>query len=198
MDERRETFNILPPQAFDSQRQQRGYVHTYTGNGKGKTTASLGLALRALGRGLRVLLVMFTKGGNHYGELFAFRQLRPAIASRLTVLQAGLDRIVFSHNVNDADACLIQHGWTIAQRAAHGGQFDVLVLDEAHIALDLGLIAREEMAAFLRQKPSALEVVLTGRRAHDQMLALSDLVSEVQPVKHYWSQGVRARPGIDY
>ncbi|MBK8190364.1 MAG: cob(I)yrinic acid a,c-diamide adenosyltransferase [Vampirovibrionales bacterium] len=193
-----EPFNMLPPGAFETSAQQRGYIHVYTGLGKGKTTASLGLTLRALGRGFRVLLIMFAKGGDHYGELFALRQLRPAIAARLTVVQAGLDRIVFSSNANAQDAEKMRYGWALAKRAAQGLQYDLLVMDEANIALDLGFIDREEMLAFLCDKPPALEIVLTGRRAHPDILAVADLVSDVQPLKHYWQQGVRARPGIEY
>lgn len=178
--------------------QSRGYIQVYTGDGKGKTTASLGLILRALGRGFRVLLVMFTKGGSHYGELLAIRKFSPALAKNLTVVQAGLNRIVFSHNLKPEDAVEIGHGWRIAQTAIASNQYDLIVLDEANIALDLGLIDLEEMKSALKTKPERLELVLTGRRAHPEIIELAHLVSEVIPVKHYWDIGVKARQGIEY
>ncbi len=176
----------------------RGYVQAYTGDGKGKTTASMGLILRALGRGWRVLLILFTKGGTDYGELHAFRQFQPAMARRLTVVQAGLDRIVFTHNLKPEDASTIQSGWTIAQRAIQSGQYQLIVMDEANIALDLRLIPLQEMKQALLNKPVSLEIVLTGRRLHPEIEEIADLVSEVVPRKHYWDQGVKARRGIEY
>lgn len=175
-----------------------GYIQVYTGDGKGKTTASLGLTFRALGRGWNVLLVLFTKGGNDYGELFSARQLSPKISKQLTILQAGLDRIVFRHNLKPEDAVEIANGWDIVKRAAFSGQYQMIVMDEANIAIDLGLIPLEEMKDLLRQKPPELELVLTGRRAHPDIIELAHLVSEIRPVKHYWDIGVKARKGIEY
>lgn len=175
-----------------------GYIQIYTGDGKGKTTASLGLTLRALGRGWHVLLVLFTKGGNDYGELYSVRQLNPQIAEQLTIVQAGLDRIVFTHNMKPEDAIEVQNGWEIVKRAAFSGQYQMIVMDEANIALDLGLIPLEEMKTLLKNKPPALELVLTGRRAHPDIIELAHLVSEIRPVKHYWDIGVKARKGIEY
>src|SRR5574344_947295 len=97
--------------------EQRGYIQIYTGNGKGKTTASLGLAMRALGRDWKVLMIMFTKGGNNYGELTSFRNLSEKISKNLTIVQAGLDRIVYSKNITNEDIEAIKNGWEIAKRA---------------------------------------------------------------------------------
>ncbi len=175
-----------------------GYIQVYTGNGKGKTTASLGLAMRALGRGWKVLIIMFAKGGNHYGELFSFRELSPKIKELLTIEQAGMDRIVYSENINKEDQKAVKRGWEIAKQAAQSGEYDLIILDEANIAIDLGLINLEEMKTFLKNKPAYLEIVLTGRRAHDDIIELAHLVSEIQPRKHYWNIGVTARKGIEY
>jgi len=191
-------IDVQTQQPFDERLQRQGYILVYTGDGKGKTTAGLGLVLRALGQGLNVLLVLFTKGGNHYGELFAFQQLRPSLAKRLTVVQAGLDRIVFTSNQNEGDATQVTHGWAIAQQAARSGHYDLIVLDEANIALDLDLIPLGEMKTLLQQKPPALDIVLTGRRAHPKIMDLAHLVSDVTPVKHYWDIGVKARKGIEF
>lgn len=175
-----------------------GYIQVYTGDGKGKTTASLGLTFRALGRGWNVLVILFTKGGNDYGELYSARQLSPQIARQLTIVQAGLNRIVFTHNMKPEDAIEISNGWEIAKRAAFSGKYQMIVMDEANIAIDLGLIPLEEMKELLANKPPELEVVLTGRRAHPEIIEMAHLVSEIRPIKHYWDIGVKARKGIEY
>lgn len=175
-----------------------GYIQVYTGDGKGKTTASLGLTFRALGRGWNVLVILFTKGGNDYGELFSARQLSPQISRQLTIVQAGLNRIVFTHNMKEEDAVEISNGWEIAKRAARSGKYQMIVMDEANIAIDLGLIPLEEMKDLLINKPPELEIVLTGRRAHPEIIELAHLVSEIRPIKHYWDIGVKARKGIEY
>lgn len=175
-----------------------GYIQVYTGDGKGKTTASLGLTFRALGRGWNVLVILFTKGGNDYGELFSARQLSPQISRQLTIVQAGLNRIVFTHNMKEEDAIEISNGWEIAKRAVRSGKYQMIVMDEANIAIDLGLIPLEEMKDLLINKPPELEIVLTGRRAHPEIIELAHLVSEIRPIKHYWDIGVKARKGIEY
>ena len=177
---------------------QRGYIQVYTGDGKGKTTVSLGLTFRALGRGMNVLVILFTKCGDDYGEIFAARQLSPQISKQLTIVQAGLDRIVFTHNLKEEDAIEIANGWEIAKRAAQSGKYQLIVMDEANIAIDLGLIPLEEMKTFLNEKPDDLEIVLTGRRAHPEIIEMAHLVTEMRPIKHYWDIGVKARKGIEY
>jgi len=177
---------------------QRGYIQVYTGNGKGKTTASLGLTMRALGRGWNVLIILFTKGGNDYGELFSFRNLSPKLQEHLTIIQAGMDRIVYKDNVSETDKVEVSKGWEIAKEAAQSGKYQLIVLDEANIAIRLGLIDLEEMKEFLRNKPEELEIVLTGRYAHPEIVEMAHLVSEIQPVKHYWDIGVKARKGIEF
>lgn len=177
---------------------KRGYIQVYTGDGKGKTTASLGLTMRALGRGWNVLIILFTKGGSNYGELYSFRKLSNILSDRLKIVQAGLDRIVYSNNVNNGDYTEIAKGWQLAKEAAKSGQYQLIILDEANIAIELGLIDLEEMKTFLKNKPEELEVVLTGRHAHKDIVEMAHLVSEIKPVKHYWDLGVKARQGIEY
>ncbi len=175
-----------------------GYIQVYTGDGKGKTTASLGLTMRALGRGWKVLMVMFTKGGDHYGELYSFRELSPKIKELLTIEQAGLDRIVYAENLTKEDRQAVKKGWETAKQAAVSGEYDLIILDEANIAIELGLIELNDMLEFLKNKPQYLEIVLTGRHAHNKIIELAHLVSEIQPLKHYWDIGVSARKGIEY
>ena len=142
---------------------KHGYIQVYTGDGKGKTTASLGLAMRALGRCWKVLIIMFTKGGDDYGELNSFRNLSPEIARNLTIVQAGLDRIVYSNNKNTNDSEEIKKGWELAKKAIKNDEYNLIILDEANIAIDLGLIDIKEVLDVLKNKPDEMEIVLTGR-----------------------------------
>lgn len=175
-----------------------GYIQVYTGDGKGKTTASLGLAMRALGRGWSVLLIMFTKGGNNYGELHSFSNLSPELKKRFKIVNAGLDRIVYKSNVSKEDKKEIQKGWEYAKKAIENDEFQLVILDEINIAIDLKLIDLEEVLETLKNKPKNMEIVLTGRNANEKIIETAHLVSKIQPVKHYWDIGVSAREGIEY
>lgn len=177
---------------------KHGYIQVYTGNGKGKTTASLGLCMRALGRNWKVLLVMFTKGGDNYGELISFKKLSPEINDNLTVVQAGLDRIVYTDNINKNDETEIQKGWKVVKEAIRNNAYNLIIMDEANIAIDLGLIDLEEVVETLKNKPEEMEIVLTGRNAKQEIIDIAHLVSKIEPVKHYWDTGVVAREGIEY
>ena len=172
---------------------KHGYIQIYTGNGKGKTTASLGLAMRALGRCWKVLIIMFTKGGDDYGELNSFRELSPEISQNLTIKQAGLDRIVYTDNQTEADKQEIKKGWELAKQAIQNDEYNLIILDEANIAIDLGIIDVDEVVETLKAKPEEMEIVLTGRNAHQKIIDIAHLVSEITPVKHYWDTGVVAR-----
>lgn len=190
--------DVVSQQPFNPQLQEKGYVMVFTGDGKGKTTAALGLMLRALGRGLNVLLLKFTKGGNHYGSLFGIQQFSAAMASRLTVVQAGLDRIVFTTNQTEEDAKKAVYGWQLTKRAINQSRFDLIILDEINIVLDLDYIPLADVLETLQNKPEHLDIVMTGRRAKPEVIEVAHLVSEVQPVKHYWDIGVKARLGIEF
>lgn len=178
--------------------EQHGYIQIYTGNGKGKTTASLGLAMRALGRKWKVLIIMFTKGGTNYGELASFRNLSKEIKNNLTIEQAGLDRIVYANNKNSDDEKAIKEGWKTAKKAIKNNEYQLIILDEINIAIDLKILDINEVVDILKNKPKSMEIVLTGRNAHKKAIEIAHLVSEIQPVKHYWDTGVMARQGIEY
>lgn len=177
---------------------KHGYIQVYTGDGKGKTTASLGLAMRALGRCWKVLIIMFTKGGDDYGELNSFRNLSPEISQNLTIVQAGLDRIVYQSNKTEADSSEIKKGWELAKKAILKDEYNLIILDEANIAIDMGFIDLNEMIDILKNKPEEMEIVLTGRNAKQEIIDIAHLVSEIKPVKHYWDTGIAARKGIEY
>lgn len=178
--------------------EQRGYIQIYTGNGKGKTTASLGLAMRALGRDWNVLLIMFTKGGDNYGEITSFRKLSTKIKNNLTIVQAGLDRIIYASNKNSDDEKEIKHGWQIAKNAIQNNEYQLIILDEINIAIDLKILDIDEVVDVLKNKPKNMEIVLTGRNAHPKAIEIAHLVSKIEPVKHYWDTGIPAREGIEF
>ena len=175
---------------------EHGYIKIYTGDGKGKTTASLGLALRALGHGWKVLVIQFTKGdqGFFYGEISSASNFLP----NLDVVQFGLDRVVYSHNVRIEDFKEARKGWQFAKEAIQSGEYQLVILDEINICTDLGMIKVSEVKEALMNKPENLEIVLTGRRAHPELVAMAHLVTEMNPVKHYFDTGVMARQGIEY
>ncbi|MBO6181249.1 cob(I)yrinic acid a,c-diamide adenosyltransferase [bacterium] len=177
---------------------QHGYIQVYTGDGKGKTTASLGLAMRALGRDWKVLIVMFTKGGNNYGELNSFRQLSDKIADNLTIVQAGLDRVIYKSNECEKDHKQIKKGWNLVKKAVKNDEYQLIIMDEANIAIDMGILDVDEVVKVLKSKPDEMEIVLTGRNAHPKIIEIAHLVSRIEPVKHYWDKGVHARKGIEY
>ena len=177
---------------------KHGYIQVYTGDGKGKTTASLGLALRALGRNWCVLIVMFTKGGSDYGELYSFANLSDEIKKCFKIVNAGADRIVYKDNVNEIDRQEIKKGWEIALNAIKNNKYQLVILDEINIAIDLGLIDLGEVLEVLKNKPQDMEIVLTGRNAKQEIIDIAHLVSEIVPVKHYWDIGVSAREGMEY
>lgn len=189
---------MMKKELHNPQFDEIGYIQVYTGAGKGKTTASLGLALRALGRGWSVLIVMFTKGGKNYGELKSFQNLSPDIKKQLKIINAGLDRIVYQNNKNEKDKAEIQKGWAFAKNAILKNKYQLIILDEINIALDLNLIDLDEVLSVLRDKPENVEIVLTGRNAKPEIIELAHLVSEIKPVKHYWDIGILARKGIEY
>ena len=174
---------------------QHGYIQIYTGDGKGKTTASLGLALRALGHGWKVLIIQFTKGDSAtaYGEV-ASSSLFP----NLEFVQFGMDRVCYSHNVCLDDYREAKKGWEFAKNAINSGEYQLIILDEINICTAMNMIKVSDVRDTLLNKPDNLEIVLTGRYAHPELKAIADLVTEMKPIKHYFDKGVMARQGIEY
>jgi cob(I)alamin adenosyltransferase len=191
---KKEINNQLINPNFD----QHGYIQVYTGDGKGKTTASLGLAMRALGRNWKVLIIMFTKGGSNYGELVSFKNLSDSIKNNLTIEQAGLNRVIYSHNKTNEDEEEIIKGWELAKNAIRNSEYQLIILDEINIAIDLKIIDVDEVIEVLQNKPKDMEIVLTGRNANRKIIEIAHLVSKIEPVKHYWNTGIIARKGIEY
>ncbi|MBW1990066.1 MAG: cob(I)yrinic acid a,c-diamide adenosyltransferase [Deltaproteobacteria bacterium] len=169
---------------------ERGYVQVYTGDGKGKTTAALGLAVRAAGAGLSVYIAQFMKMGE-YSEIKALSRFSDLI----TVEQHGLSGFV--KTPRPADVRAAQKGLAKAKEAMLSGDWDLVILEEANVAAWFGLFSVEDLLALVREKPEGVELVFTGRNAHPDLIEAADLVTEMKPVKHYWFQGVAARTGIE-
>ena len=172
---------------------KRGLIQIYTGNGKGKTTAALGLALRASGHGLKVCIVQFMKGWPDYGELKGVKHL-PGV----TLHQFGRPDFVDKANPDPADIRMAHDALRYASEVVEGGECDILILDELNVALDWGLIALEEVLSLLDAKPPTMELVLTGRNAHPDIIRRADLVTEMLDIKHPYSEGIAARRGIEF
>lgn len=168
----------------------RGYVHIYTGNGKGKTTAALGLAMRAAGAGMHVFIAQFAKGMES-SELRAFSRL----SDRVVVRQFGLPR--FTRLPTRADAQSASRGMQEIEAAIRSGEYGMVVLDEANIAVLLGLIRLEWLLSLIESKSDAMELVITGQGADPRLIERADLVTEMREIKHYYRQGILARVGIE-
>ena len=168
-----------------------GLVQVYTGDGKGKTTAALGLAVRAFGVGLRVCVAQFVKKGES-GEVLAFHERIPEIM----VKQYGAGDFVTPPPRPEDIACA-REGLKDIGNIIRSGEYDLIVLDEANVAVHLGLFTVEELLDVIDTKPPPVEVVITGRNAHPRVIERADLVTEMRAVKHYYRDGVEARPGIE-
>ncbi|MBV5339229.1 MAG: cob(I)yrinic acid a,c-diamide adenosyltransferase [Deltaproteobacteria bacterium] len=172
---------------------EQGLVQVYTGDGKGKTTASLGLALRAVGRGLRVCMIQFIKGGGEYGEHLAAQKLAPL----LTIHQTGRDGWIFRDNLHPEDIRIAREALELAAKALTGGEYDLVILDEINGAAWFGVITVDDILRLIGDKPGNIELILTGRNADERVIAAADLVTEMCEIKHYYQQGVQARVGIE-
>jgi cob(I)alamin adenosyltransferase len=167
-----------------------GLIQVYTGNGKGKTTAALGLALRAAGRGLRTYMAQFLKKGE-YGELLAVRE---RLADLITIEQFGLPEF---HHREQGVSAEETAALAAAEAAMNGGFYRIVVLDEINTLLHFEILPVEPVLGLLERKPPALELVLTGRYAPQAILDRADLVTEMKEVRHYYQKGVQARTGIE-
>ena len=164
-----------------------------TGNGKGKTTAAFGQALRAVGQGYRVFIMQFMKGRD-YGEFVAAEKYLP----RLTIRRSGLDSFVMRDNPAPVDIELARQGFESAKKAVASGKYQMVILDEINVAVDFKLIALEDVTALIKNKPPALDLILTGRYAAKAVVKLADTVSEVKEIKHHYAAGIKDRAGIEY
>lgn len=171
----------------------KGYVHVYTGNGKGKTTAALGLAFRAIGHGLKTYIGQFMKG-QHYGELDAAHM----VPKYITFEQYGKDTFIHIKNPPaQEDVRMAHEGLEKAKAVMLSKKYDIIILDEITTAHYFHLVSTDEMLEFIKQKPDGIEVVFTGRYAPKELIDAADLVTEMTEVKHYYQKDVQARDGIE-
>jgi cob(I)alamin adenosyltransferase len=171
-----------------------GYVQVYTGDGKGKTTASLGLVCRAAGYGHRSCIVSFLKGDPNYGELRFIREHMPMVEYHLAGRMSFVDPV----DPDPEDVAIAAEGMRVAREAIASGDFHVVVLDEVNVAVQLGLVDEDELIAVLDGRPEHVEVVLTGRDASERIKERADLVTEMRMVKHFYDAGIPARRGIEF
>jgi len=172
---------------------RRGLLIVYTGHGKGKTTAALGTALRAVGQGFKVLMIQFIKGPRRGGELTSARLL----GENFEIRPMGRG-FVNPRRPSAADVRLVEQAWEAAREAMASDHYDLLILDEINYAVHFGMIPIERVLEDLVRRPPRLHVICTGRSAHEKLVEAADLVSEMVQVKHPFEKRIRAARGIDY
>lgn len=171
---------------------KKGFIHVYTGNGKGKTTAAIGLGIRAIGNGLKVVMIQFMKG-RRYSELDGLQNIK-----NFMVVQFGRDEFVSKEKPEQIDIDLARKGFIYAKEVIQRGGYDLVILDEVNVAVDFNLISLKEVIELLENKPVGLELVLTGRYASPEIIKHADIVSEILEIKHPYQKGVQSRKGIDW
>jgi cob(I)alamin adenosyltransferase len=174
---------------------RRGLIIVNTGPGKGKTTAAMGTALRAVGQGMRVLMLQFLKGSWHYGELDAVK----SFGDKFVMKQMGRGFVkVGTEKPDPEDVRMVEEAWAEAQAAILSGQWDLVILDEINYAISYGMLDPAKVVDSLKNKPDAVHVILTGRNAHPAIVDLADTVTEMRQIKHAYEKGVMAQRGIEY
>lgn len=174
---------------------RRGLIMVNTGPGKGKTTAAMGTALRAVGNGMRVLMLQFLKGSWHYGELDAAK----AFGDKFLMKQMGRGFVkVGAEKPDSEDVRMVEQAWEESAKAIQSGDWDLVILDEINYAISYGMLDPAKVVETLRNKPEMVHVILTGRSAHPTIVELADTVTEMRQVKHAYEKGVMAQRGIEY
>ncbi len=174
---------------------RRGLILINTGPGKGKTTAAMGTALRAVGNGMRVLMLQFLKGSWHYGELDAVE----AFGGNWVMKQMGRGFVKIGGAETDPeDIQMVKAAWQEARQAILSGEWDMVVLDEINYAIGYGMLDPAKVVETLQQRPEMVHVILTGRNAHPSLVEIADTVTEMREVKHAYQKGILAQRGIEY
>ena len=171
---------------------EKGYIHVYTGNGKGKTTSAIGLGIRAAGAGLKVHMLQFMKG-RRYSELNTLDKIK-----NFTYSQHGRDEFVNKKNPEKIDINLAQEGFKQVKKLIKSNKYDMIILDEINVAVDFNLIALDDVLKLIKEKPEKLEIVLTGRYANPKIIKIADYVTEMLEINHPYQKGVQARKGFDF
>ena len=171
---------------------EKGIIMLFTGDGKGKTTAAVGAAVRAAGHGAEVLIIQFMKG-RLYGELAALEKL-----DNITIEQHGRDEFVDPKDPEKIDVEFARKGWARALEAVASGPPSLLVLDEINVVVSFGLIPVESVVDFISNRPDGMDLILTGRYAAEELIDIADTVTEMKEIKHHYNAGVQMRKGIEY
>lgn len=172
---------------------RKGLLIVFTGHGKGKTTASLGMAIRAAGHGMRTLILQFLKGSWDYGELDALKRF-----DEITLKPVG-SGFTWKKETLDEDRRLAREGWNLAVEAIRCAEYDIIILDEINNVLSYGLLPRDEVLEVLADRPRQVHVVATGRNAPEELIRLADLVTEMREIKHpFHDEGIKAQQGIEF
>lgn len=178
------------------EKSEHGLVIVYTGDGKGKTTAALGMAMRAVGRGWRVSMVQFGKGSWHYAELDSSRRLAPDF--EILPMGIGFYKILDDKHTEEEHRAAAQRALDLVREKMNSGEYDMVILDEVNSMFAAGLVPLESILKLLDDKPGPLTLVLTGRNAPHQVIERADLVTEMREIKHPYQKGILAQKGIDY
>lgn len=175
---------------------RRGLVIVYTGNGKGKTTAALGMALRAVGHGMRVVMVQFIKGSWHYGEMDSAMRLRPEF--NLITVGRGFVGIMDDDLPREVHVVAAREALKVSRELLLSNMYDIVILDEVNYAVKLGLISVEDVLDLIKVRPYSTTLVLTGNYADERVIDMADLVTEMREIKHPFKKGIRALKGVDF
>ncbi len=175
---------------------KRGLVIVYTSDGKGKTTAALGMALRSIGRGWKVLMIQFMKGTWHYGELVSVKRLAPDL--EIIPMGIGFYKILDDHHTDEEHRQAALAALNFARGKMLSGEYDLLILDEVNNAISTGLLPLQSVMDLIANNPTDFHIVLTGRAAPPELIDRADLVTEMREVKHPYQKGILAQKGIDF
>lgn len=173
-----------------------GLVIVYTGKGKGKTTAALGMALRAVGYDYRVCMIQFIKGSWHYGEMTSSKRLEPEF--ELTAVGRGFVGIMDDKSPLEDHKKIAAEALAIAREKINSQNYNIVILDEVNYAANLGLVSVEDILDLISSKPASVSLVLTGNHVSDRVVEAADLVTEMREIKHPFKSGIRAKKGIDF
>jgi cob(I)alamin adenosyltransferase len=174
---------------------RKGLILINTGAGKGKTTAAMGTGLRAVGMGMRVLMLQFLKGSWHYGELDSVK----AFGENFVLKQLGRGFVkVGGAETDPEDLKMVEDAWEESRAAILSGEWDVVILDEINYAIGYGMLDPERVVKTLEERPEMVHVILTGRNAHPSLIGIADTVTEMREVKHAYQKGILAQRGIEY
>ncbi|MFQ5440901.1 MAG: cob(I)yrinic acid a,c-diamide adenosyltransferase [Nitrosopumilaceae archaeon] len=191
-----ENLNVFTLKNKKDNMADQGLTIVYTGKGKGKTTAALGIVLRATGYDKKICMIQFIKGSWHYGEMNSSKRLQPGF--EMVAIGKGFVGIIDDKSPLEDHKEIANEAVKISNTKIQSGDYDIVILDEVNYAINLGLVKLEDVLNLIKSKPSTLDLVLTGNYAKDEIIELADLVTEMKEIKHPYQQGKKAKKGIDF